>query len=305
METKSKNNSITAALMLCTAALIWGGSFVAQKVGSGVVGPFMFIGVRTLLGSIVLLPVIWMMHARGRKVDTYKAPDVRKSVRWGVLCGVFLFLATVLQQVGIEFTTAGKSAFLSALYVVFVPVFSAVAFKKKVGWNVWVGVLLTAVGLYLLCIYGTEDLTISRGDLITLACSIFFAFQIMAIERANSKKNRVDGVILSCAQFFTAGSLALGGAFLFENIDFNAVLSVAPALLYSGILSCGVAYTFQVLAQKKVEASAASLILSSESLFAVLAGAFILGESLGLKEIFGCVFIFAAILLSQLKKSKQ
>ncbi len=301
MEKKSVR-SFLCVIILCTAAIIWGGSFVAQKIGSGTVGPFTFIGIRTLLGSIVLIPFIIASHFRGKKRLDYEKPNVSRAFKWGGLCGLFLFLATSLQQIGIEFTTAGKSAFLSALYVLFVPILSSLFFKKRIRWNVWTGVGLMLVGLYFLCLFGTGSVVFSKGDSITLGCSIFFAFQIMTIDRA---KNGVDVVLLSCIQFFTAGTISMIFALLLETIDINAIMSVAPAILYSGILSCGVAYTFQSIGQKRVEASAASLILSSESFFAVLFGAIILGEPMGINEIFGCMFIFAAILISQITFGKK
>lgn len=301
MEKKSIR-SFLGVIVLCTAAIIWGGSFVAQKIGSGTVGPFTFIGIRTLLGSIVLVPFIIASHLRGKKRLDYEAPNISRAFKWGGLCGLFLFLATSLQQIGIEFTTAGKSAFLSALYVLFVPILSSLFFKKRIKWNVWTGVGLMLVGLYFLCLFGTGSIVFSKGDSITLGCSIFFAFQIMTIERA---KNRVDVVLLSCIQFFTAGIISLVFALLLEEIDINAILSISTPILYSGVLSCGVAYTFQAIGQKRVEASAASLILSSESFFAVLFGAIILSEPMGINEILGCVFIFGAIIISQMAFEKK
>ena len=294
--------SFFGIIILCTAAIIWGSSFVAQKVGSGIVGPFTFIGIRTLLGSMVLIPFVVFSNLRGKNCVDYKKPNVSRAFKWGGLCGLFLFIATSLQQIGIEFTTVGKSAFLSALYVLFVPILSSLFFKKRIKWNVWTGVGLMLVGLYFLCLFGTGSIVFSKGDSITLGCSIFFAFQIMTIERA---KNRVDVVLLSCIQFFTAGIISLVFALLLEEIDINAILSISTPILYSGVLSCGVAYTFQAIGQKRVEASAASLILSSESFFAVLFGAIILSEPMGINEILGCVFIFGAIIISQMAFEKK
>lgn len=294
--------SFFGIIILCTAAIIWGSSFVAQKVGSGIVGPFTFIGIRTLLGSMVLIPFVVFSNLRGKNCVDYKKPNVSRAFKWGGLCGLFLFIATSLQQIGIEFTTVGKSAFLSALYVLLVPILSSIFFKRRIKWNVWLGVGLMIVGLYFLCLLGTGTIVFSKGDSITLGCSLFFAFQILAIERV---KNKVDVVLLSCVQFFTAGIISLVFALLLEEIDINAILSISIPILYSGVLSCGVAYTFQAIGQKHVEASAASLILSSESVFAVLFGAVLLKEPIGVKEILGCAFIFAAITVSQIVFEKK
>ena len=301
---KQKRRNITGIFILLTAAIIWGMSFVAQKTSVGFVGPFTFMGIRTLLGGITLLPVIAIINARDKKKGTYKKADKRTVLRWGGLVGILLCVATVLQQFGIQDinTTAGKSAFLSAMYVVLVPILSAVFYKKKIRGNVWIGAVLMVVGLFFLCVFNEKLTSFARGDMITIFCSIFFALQIIAVERCGDE---VGGVVLSCTQFLVAGSISMIFALMFEEIDVQAILAITPALLYSGIMSCGIAYTFQILGQRLVESSGASIILSSESFFATVAGAIILGEVLDTNKIIGCVLMFAAIIISQLEFKRR
>jgi len=285
------------AIMLLTAALIWGIAFVAQSVGMDYMGPFTFNGLRSLIGGVVLLPCIAIFGGREKSNtnDTDQASGTtRDLVTGGLLCGVILFLATSLQQIGIQYTSVGKCGFITAFYIVMVPVFG-IFLGKKTGWRVWLAVLIALAGLYFLCI--TEKFTIGRGDTLVFLCAILFALHILVIDHFSPK---VDGVKLSCIQFFTCGVLSLPFMFLTETPTWGAVFDGIVPLLYAGVLSCGVAYTLQIVGQKNMNPAIASLLLSLESCFSVLGGWLLLGQQLSGREALGCVLMFAAIILAQL-----
>lgn len=291
-------------MMLSLAALIWGVSFVAQKAGMEYIGPFTFNGIRFLLGSLVLVPVILVMDSLKKKKEAGIAPaQIEKKggnkdlIIGGLSCGVILFIAGNLQQIGMMYTTAGKAGFITALYIVLVPILGLYA-GKKVKPVLWICVAMAMAGLYLLCV--KENLTIGRGDLLVIACAFGFSVHILVIDHFAPK---VDGVKLSCLQFLTAGVLCLPFMLGFETISWASIVDCAQPILYSAVLSCGVAYTLQVVAQKDTEPTVASLILSAESVFAVIAGILILNEQITAREVLGCVIMFAAILLSQLPAS--
>ncbi len=285
------------AIMLLSAALIWGIAFVAQSVGMDYMGPFTFNGLRSLIGGVVLLPCI-AIFSRGSRKDTSKTDQnpgtIRDLVTGGLLCGLILFAATTLQQIGILYTSVGKCGFITAFYIVMVPVFG-IFLGKKTGWRVWLAVVIALAGLYFLCI--TERFTIGRGDILIFLCAILFAVHILVIDHFSPK---VDGVKLSCIQFFTCGLLSLPFMFLLETPTWGAVFDGIVPLLYAGVLSCGVAYTLQIIGQRNVNPAIASLLLSLESCFSVLGGWLILGQQLSGREAFGCVLMFAAIILAQL-----
>lgn len=294
------SKQVKANTMLILAAMIWGSAFVAQTVGMEYVGPFTLQACRCLLGALVLLPVIALMNRSKGRAAVPASPQYKKDL-WiaGVLCGVILFVASSLQQFGLLYTTAGKSGFITALYVVLVPVFSLIL-GKKAPLTVWIGVTMAAVALYLLCV--NERFTIGRGELLTLACALGFSFHILVIGHFSG---RVDGVKLSCIQFFVSGLLGLVCMFLFEKPNWTSILKCWLPICYAGILSCGVAYTFQILAQKNTKPTIASLLLSLESVFAVLSGAVLLHERLAFKEYLGCALMFGAIVLAQLPDRKK
>ncbi len=296
------------ALMLMVAALIWGVAFVAQSVGMEYVGPFTFNGVRCLVGAVALLPVIWIFD---RKKKLEEAKDGQEQLQrkreesgkdlllGGLLCGFFLFLASSLQQIGIQYTTTGKAGFVTAFYIVIVPVLG-IFLHKKVSGNVWIAVVIALVGLYFLCM--TESFRIGKGDFYIFACAFVFSVQILMVDHFAPK---VDGVKLSCLEFFVSGILSLFFMFTMETPTFAGILSAGIPILYAGVLSCGVAYTFQILGQKDSNPAIASLIMSLESTFSVLAGWLLLHETLSTREAIGCVFMFAAILLAQLPERKK
>jgi len=289
------------ACMLILTAFIWGTAFVAQSVGMDFLEPFTFNGVRSLIGGIVLLPCIFLIRRiNARSGEAEKAEWTRKDlVLGGILCGLLLFAASSLQQIGIVYTTAGKAGFITAFYIVIVPVLG-IFLHKRIGWKVWAAVVMALDGLYFLCM--TEELTVGKGDLYIFLCALIFSVHILVIDHFSP---RVDGVKMSCIQFFTCCIVSLIPMFAWETPGVDNLLAGWMPLLYAGVLSCGVAYTLQVVGQKNVNPAVASLILSLESCFSVLAGWLILGEKLTMREFAGCVLMFAAIILAQLPESKK
>lgn len=290
--------------MLFITAFIWGTAFVAQKSGMDTISPIAFNGIRTVIGGVFLLPVIWFMSQRKKKTQDTPTRSEKKLL-WigGICCGLCLMAAGNIQQVGMYYTTAGKTGFITALYVILVPLFG-LFLKKKIRPIFWACVVASAVGLYLLCIPADGGFgNINKGDIIVLVCSIMFAFHILCIDYFSPK---VDGVKMSCIQFFVAGGLScilmffIDPALGFELPDLAGLQAGWFELFYAGIMSCGVAYTLQVVAQADVNPTLSSMILCLESVFAVLAGAVLLGEGMGVREIIGCVLMFAAILVAQL-----
>ena len=279
--------TLRANLLLLLAALIWGVAFVAQKSGLDSLSPFAFNGYRFLLGGLVLLP-----FAIARRRDA-AAPD-RGLWLGGLLCGACLFVASSAQQIGLKWTTAGKAGFLTALYVVIVPLLAALA-GRRVRPLLWLCIALAVAGLHLLCLDGPFSLaSVNRGDVWELACALAFAVHILAIDRFAP---HADGIRLSCLQFLVCGVLSLP----FAGFPSPSALAAAwLPLAYTGILSCGVAYTLQTVAQKNTSPTVASLIMCLESLFAFLAGALLLREPVSLREALGATLLLAALLLAQL-----
>ena len=284
-------NTISAALLVLTA-LIWGVAFVAQSVGSEHVGPFTFLSSRSLIAGVALLPLIAF---RRRSAPAPKTPADRRNL-WigGLLCGCALTVASAFQQIGIAETTVGKAGFITALYIVIVPLFG-LFLKKRVPLMVWLGVALAAVGMYLLCI--TEGFSISRGDFFVLLCAACYSVHILVIDYFSP---RVDGGRMACIQFFTCGIVSGIVMLIAEKPTADVLLAAWLPILYAGLLSSGVGYTLQIIAQKNVPPTVASLLMSLESVFSVLAGWVLLGQALSLRELLGWVLVFAAILLAQL-----
>ena len=283
-------------LMLLATAIIWGSAFVAQSDGLNYVGPFTYNACRTLLGGIVLIPVIALLRAvdpeKRQKADK---PSFKNTVTGGICCGVLLFIASSLQQVGIGMTTVGKAGFITALYIVIVPIIAVILYRRTT-LKVWICAAAAIAGFYLLCI--NEGFSVSAGDLLVLLCAVFFAVHITVIDRFNAKNT--DGTLMSCIQFFTAGTIMLICMFIFEKPDIDAILSAWLPILYGGAMSCGVAYTLQILGQRYTDPAVATLLMSLESVFAALAGWLLLNETLSLKELAGCALVFAAVIAAQL-----
>ena len=307
MKQNSQNNAggqYRSSLLLFLAASIWGVAFVAQSVGMDYMGPFTFNGARSLIGGIVLLPLI-AVRERSRKKNGGEAetPEKKKARRkvtllGGCCCGLAICTASMFQQYGIQYTTVGKAGFITTLYIIIVPIMG-LFFGKKVRRIVWAGAALAAAGMYLLCV--NETLSLNKGDLLVFLCAVIFSVHILVIDYFSPK---ADGVKLSCIQFFVAGILCTIGAFLLETPSWDALVSGAVPVLYAGVMSCGVAYTLQIIGQRNLDPTVASLILSLESVVSVLAGWVILDQTMNGKEIFGCVLVFAAVILVQLPGKK-
>ncbi len=289
---RMKNN-----ILLVLTALIWGCAFVAQSVGMDFVGPFTFNMARFLIGAIVLLPVIWFMD-RQRKTGAEKGAGQKTLIIGGICCGIALAVASTLQQWGILFTTVGKAGFITAMYIVIVPLLG-IFIGKKVRPLIIGCVAIAVVGFYFLCM--TESLRLGLGDFLVLLCAIAFSIHILVIDHFSPK---VDGVKMSAIQFLTAAIISAVPTLLWEQPVFTEILQAWQPVLYAGVMSCGVAYTLQIIAQKNADPTVASLLLSLESVFSVLAGWVLLGQGLSLKELFGCVLIFCAIILAQLPEKK-
>ena len=287
-----KNKSLLGNALLLLAACIWGFAFVAQSVAMDHVGAFTFIASRNFIGSAVLLPVIAVTQ-KGQMLP--KERKTRKTLLLGGLfCGLALCTASVLQQIGIAKTTVGKAGFITAMYVVLVPV-CGLFLKKKVPPVVWGSVLMAVAGLYFLCM--NETFTVAPGDIYVGLCALVFTVHILTIDHFSP---HVDGVQLSCLQFFVVGVVSIVPALLLENISWRGLLAAAVPILYAGVLSSGVAYTLQIVGQKFTTPTMASLIMSLESVFAVLGGALLLQQWPTPREAFGCVLMFAAIIVSQI-----
>lgn len=301
-----KSRQIRNSLLLVLTALIWGSAFVAQRQGGDAVGPFSFNGIRSFIGGVALIPVILVID---RINPSDKKPKNRKErkmlILGGVCCGVALFLASSAQQLGLTMgTPAGKAGFLTACYILLVPILS-LFLKKKCGWNIWIGIVIAVAGLYLLCMSGS--MSFQSSDLMVLACALLFAIHILVIDHFSPL---VDGVRMSCIQFWVCGILSLVPMFFSEMhhstagiADWAAALGSLDAwipILYAGVLSSGVGYTLQIVGQNGLNPTVASMIMSLESVFSVIAGWLILGERMGARQLAGCGLIFAAILLAQI-----
>ena len=289
------SKKMKANMLLLITAIIWGTAFVAQKSG-GEIGSFTFNGIRTFIGGLVLLPFVF----KGRK-DKTQPVFSRTEIIGGLVCGAFLFVAASLQQFGLAYTTAGKAAFITTLYVVFCPILSLIVHKKKTRPLVWLCVGLDIIGLYLLCMTDAS-FSIQIGDTLVILCAVAFAAQMVSVDNFI---DRVDGLKLSCIQFLFAGLLGMICMFIFEGpVSVSNIMTAWFPILYAGVISCGIGYTFQVLGQREADPTIAALILCLESVFGVLAGAILLHETMTMREILGCVIMFAAVVISNLPEKK-
>lgn len=333
---KKQQIPLKNSLILLLTATIWGIAFVAQSEGGDAVGAFTFNATRSLIGSLVLIPVIFLLNKINPKdhsqidsgVDSNfsakkkagtdsgageRFPDQNKTdsssgnifsrnrtlILGGISCGICLCLASNFQQLGIQYTSVGKAGFITACYIVIVPILG-LFMKKKCSPFIWAAVAMALVGLYLLCI--TDGFSIGKGDILVLICAFLFSLHILVIDYFSPK---VDGVKMSCIQFFVCGVLTAIPALIFEHPQLSAFQGAWGAILYAGVMSCGVAYTLQIVGQKNMNPTVASLILSLESCISVLAGWIILGQHLSTREIIGCVVMFAAIVLAQLPQKES
>ena len=276
-------------LLLLLTAFIWGSAFVAQSTGIGRLGPWTYNCIKNFLGTFALLPVISL---RGRRQAPLTAPGKKTLWKGGILCGTILCAASMFQNYGIMYTSVGKAGFLTTLYVLMVPLFGIFS-GHHVRPRLWGCVLITLLGLYFLSVQGS--FTLARGDTLVLICSLGFTFHILIIDRYAPQ---VDGIQLSCIQFLTAAVLSVPGM-IAEGPSWADIQAAAVPLLYAGLLSNGVAYTLQIVAQKSADPTMASMIMSMESVFAALSGWVILHQTLSARELLGCGLVFTAILLAQ------
>ena len=280
-----------AALLLLLTSLIWGLSFVAQSVSAESIGPFTFNSIRFLIGAVVLVPFALPSILRDRKTPGYW----KKTLKGGIICGLCLASAAVIQQIGVAESGAGKGGFITSLYIIIVP-FLSVVLGKKVEKKTWIAGVIAIIGMYLLCIGGSET-GFSRGDIFLLICALFFSFHIMAIDITGKD---VDGVTLSMFQFLVGGIVTFPGM-ITEAPSAHAIISAWLPIVYAGAFSCGIAYTLQVVGQKYVRPQHAVLILSLESVWAAVGGAIILSERMNGRELIGCMLVFAAVIAAQIQ----
>ncbi len=294
-----KNNTTRNSLLLFLTACIWGMAFVSQSKGMDYMQPFTFNGTRSVIGALALL--IYIVITRKLAGEKAKPVDWPETLKAGLWCGLALTVASTLQQFGIKYTTVGKAGFITTLYIIFVPL-AGIFFKRAVSAVVWIAAVMAAVGMYLLCM--TESLTLGTGDLCVFLCAIVFAAHIMIVDYYAPK---TDGVIVSCIQFAVCGIVCGVSALIWEQPAATQLFGGIGTLLYAGVMSCGVAYTLQIVGQKGVNPTVAALILSLESVIATVSGwaAYKIGflstdQSLTGRQIAGCAIVFAAVILVQL-----
>jgi len=300
---ENRKKQLGGSFALFLAAFIWGSSFVAQSIGMEKIDSFTFNGIRTLMGAAALIPLLVIMTVKKRKNDVRTVEEKKKArlhqLKCGIICGIILFVAGNLQQAAFKYTTSGKIGFLTAMYMLLVPIFGLVL-KQRPRARVWVTVLMGCVGAYLLCV--SEQMSFGKGEILAASCAVFYAIHILYID---SVVATVDGIWLSFTQFVVAGTLGVICMGLFEIpvlADINA--AIFP-MLYSGVLSCGAAFTLQIVGQKNTEPAVASILMCLESVFAVLSDWIVLGNSLSLRQIIGCTVMFVAIIINNLPDRKK
>ncbi|MDR0615276.1 MAG: DMT family transporter [Synergistaceae bacterium] len=292
-------------MLLTLASFIWGSSFAAQSIGMEYVEPATFNAARFFVGALSLLPVIWARSVWAKRAGLFAEPLARlesgKLLKAGLLCGAALFIGATLQQMGIVYTSVGKAGFITALYIIIVPILG-LFMGKKAAPRMWGCAAAAMAGLYFLC--GVDPSALNKGDVMVLACAFLFSAHILLIDHFSPL---VDGVKLSCLQFLTSGVLSLILAFMTEQPTLYGIWGARMPILFTGVLSCGVAYTLQIVGQKNVNPALASLVMSLESVFSAIAGWAVLGEVLSAREISGCAMIFAAIIFANgpVKKRKK
>lgn len=300
---KQRKDNLYGSFLLMLCAVIWGSSFVAQTTGAEFVGPFTFITMRSLLGAVSLLPVIGITGAfKKKKGVSHKMTTEEKKylLLGGAVCGIVLCFASNLQQLGIDGgTEPGRAAFITALYILLVPIFS-LFLGKKIRPLIWPCVIVSLIALYLLCV--KEGGRTQFSDLYVLLCAACYTVHILVIDKVSPK---VDGVTLSMIQFLVAGIISAIPMLLLEEVTAESLIKAAPSIAYSGIMSSGVAYTLQILGQQKTEPTIATMIMSLESVFGVLTAMIILHQVPTLREGIGCVLMFAAIIVAQLPEKKK
>ena len=303
--------SLRGSLLLLLGSVVWGAAFVAQRVGMDHLGPFSFNGIRMLLAGVVMIPVTALIERKNalrnrqsdstaelmdRREDETQRVDPKDQRRAGLLCGFMLFAASSLQQMGLVTTTAGKAGFITALYVVLVPVAAWLLFKKNPGRIIWLGVALAVFALYLLCM-PAGGFSLQSGDLLLLGCAACYTVQILCVDYYAPK---VSGVRLARDEFLITGVLSMLIAVFTETIAWEGIREALIPILYSGIMSGAAGFTLQIIGQRDTDPTIASLLMCLESVFAVLTGAIVLGEKMTVRETAGCILMFSAVILAQL-----
>jgi len=292
-EPEMRSHALRADLLMLVTAMIWGSSFVAQRLGMDSIGPFLYTGLRFALAAVILLPVLRLLESRTSSTAAV-VPLNRQLLRGGVLMGLALALGINLQQVGLLFTSVTNSGFITGLYVIVVPLLG-LFIGHKTGLGIWLGACLAVVGMFLLSV--GEGFHVASGDWLQLAGAFVWGVHVLLV---GFFAGRHDPLRLALVQFITCAVISLVLALIFEEIQLHAIIAAGPALLYGGVIGVAVGFTLQVVAQKDAIASHAAIILSLEAVFAAIAGAWLLGESLELRGYFGCALMFAGMLLAQL-----
>ena len=298
---ETKRSRLLGNLLLTLTAMIWGTAFVAQRVGMDSIEPLTFSAARMWLSAVAVGAVALLTGRRHAPADAAKRDEVRRNTLLGGLgCGFFLASASVFQQMGLVTTTAGKAGFITAMYMLLVPIIGFALFRRKNSWLVWLAVLIGVAGMYLLCV--TEDFRLTRGDALVCVCALLFSGHILCCDHFAPKANPIA---MSAIQFLVAAVLATAAAFIAEQPTWAKVTSAAIPILYCGLISGGLGYTLQILGQRYTDPTVASLLMSLESVFAALTGAMLLSERMSARELVGCAVLFAAIILVQLPTGKH
>ncbi len=287
---------IKGSLILMLTAIVWGSGFVAQSAGMELIEANTFNGIRMLIGSLVLLP----LALRAERTPDKALGNKKLLLISGIICGIVLCAASTIQTWGLKYTTAGKSGFITAMYMIFVPIIS-IAIGKKITVKTFCCAAVALFGMYLLCLYGA-DIQINFGDVLTLICALIFSVHILLIDKFVPSVNAVQ---FSCLQFFVCGIINIIFMFILENPSIEVIKSCAVPILYSGLFACGIGYTLQPIGQRYAEPTTASIIMSLESVFALIFGIILLHEPLSLHEFLGCMIMFAAIIFIQLPERKR
>lgn len=289
--------SLRGSLLLLLGSVIWGAAFVAQRVGMDHMGPYTFNGVRMLLAWAVMVPVTWLFERKEKKNPAFAGRNQKEQRMAGVLCGGLLFIASSLQQMGLVSTAAGKAGFITALYVVLVPVAAWLLFRKNPGRIIWLGVAVAVAALWLLCMPAGGGFSLQGGDLLVLGCAVCFTFQILCVDHYAP---RVSNVRLARDEFLVTGGLSMLIAAATETITWEGLREGLVPILYAGVMSGALGYTLQVFGQRDTDPTVASILMCLESVFAVLTGVIILGEKMTVRETVGCILMFSAVILAQL-----
>lgn len=300
----SKKMKLIGPILLVSAAIIWGLSFVAQKQGMEYIEGFTFNGIRNLIGALVLVPII-LFRKNKKKVnhsEIDRKTSRKKSIKGILIVGMVLCLGSNLQQFAFNYISPGKVGFITALYMLLVPIITFVLYKKKQPFTTWIGVVFGLVGLYMICMGGKASFSLGKGEILALLGSVAFALHIIVIDKFASE---VDCIVLSCGQFFVTGIISCVLMFIFETPNTALIMQAAIPILYAGIMSCGGAFTFQIIGQKYTEPTLASMLLCLESVFSVIFSALILHDKMSAVEYIGCVIMFVSIIVAQLPAGKK